>query len=237
MWKKTCANTLSKKNRCECSEGLCIAAPKYFHSVSQEPALSDRIKQMLLCVDKKRNKVMTTSPISYKSTVSRLKALKTEIEHLQLLLERAKVKLQTDFNMWWNQEASDVQVTDLTSLYIPMWQHIKLLLASYVSDISQEICHWILLCVYECVCFLNIVWVDMHVSLTLEASMALWPPLISITVGKIRRRQIHCKTFCRGSMDPDKRLESNWRTGQFVPVVQCLVRVSTEYMKTRIGKA
>ncbi|KAJ8289574.1 hypothetical protein GJAV_G00002830 [Gymnothorax javanicus] len=35
--------------------------------------------------------------ISYKNTFSRLKALKTEIEHLQLLLERAKVKVQKDF--------------------------------------------------------------------------------------------------------------------------------------------
>ncbi|XP_077587779.1 kinesin-like protein KIF6 [Stigmatopora nigra] len=35
--------------------------------------------------------------ISYKSTAGRLKALRTEIEHLQLLLERAKVKLRRDF--------------------------------------------------------------------------------------------------------------------------------------------
>ncbi|XP_057716165.1 kinesin-like protein KIF6 isoform X2 [Corythoichthys intestinalis] len=45
----------------------------------------------------------------YKSTAGRLKALRTEIEHLQLLLERAKVKLQRDFQKWWNEEASIVQ--------------------------------------------------------------------------------------------------------------------------------
>uniref|UniRef100_A0A673CBS2 Kinesin family member 6 n=1 Tax=Sphaeramia orbicularis TaxID=375764 RepID=A0A673CBS2_9TELE len=53
---------------------------------------------------------------AYKSTFGRLKALRTEIEHLQLLLERAKVKLQRDFHKWWSREASSVQVTDLTFL-------------------------------------------------------------------------------------------------------------------------
>ncbi|XP_053191178.1 kinesin-like protein KIF6 [Scomber japonicus] len=48
----------------------------------------------------------------YKSTVGRLKALRTEIEHLQLLLERAKVKLQKDFHKWWSQEASSTQEPD-----------------------------------------------------------------------------------------------------------------------------
>ncbi|XP_044230917.1 kinesin-like protein KIF6 [Thunnus albacares] len=48
----------------------------------------------------------------YKSTVGRLKALRTEIEHLQLLLERAKVKLQKDFHKWWSQEASSVQESE-----------------------------------------------------------------------------------------------------------------------------
>ncbi|XP_026209606.1 kinesin-like protein KIF6 isoform X2 [Anabas testudineus] len=45
---------------------------------------------------------------AYKTIIGRLKALRTEIEHLQLLLERAKVKLQKDFHKWWNQEASSV---------------------------------------------------------------------------------------------------------------------------------
>ncbi|KAM7403981.1 hypothetical protein PAMA_004411 [Pampus argenteus] len=58
---------------------------------------------------------------SYKSTVGRLKALRTEIEHLQLLLERAKVKLQKDFHKWWSLEASSMQVTDLTALYLPIY--------------------------------------------------------------------------------------------------------------------
>lgn len=61
--------------------------------------------------------------LSYKSTVGRLKALRTEIEHLQLLLERAKVKLQRDFQKWWSQESSSVQVTDLTFPCLSIWQH------------------------------------------------------------------------------------------------------------------
>ncbi|KAJ0008760.1 hypothetical protein NQD34_016175 [Periophthalmus magnuspinnatus] len=48
----------------------------------------------------------------YKSTIDRLKALRTEIEHLQLLLERAKVKLQRDFQKWWSEEASCVQKSE-----------------------------------------------------------------------------------------------------------------------------
>ncbi|KAM7376604.1 hypothetical protein PAMP_006327 [Pampus punctatissimus] len=55
------------------------------------------------------NLVLLISPVSYKSTVGRLKALRTEIEHLQLLLERAKVKLQKDFHKWWSLEASSMQ--------------------------------------------------------------------------------------------------------------------------------
>uniref|UniRef100_A0A3Q1JRE2 Kinesin motor domain-containing protein n=1 Tax=Anabas testudineus TaxID=64144 RepID=A0A3Q1JRE2_ANATE len=71
---------------------------------------------------------------AYKTIIGRLKALRTEIEHLQLLLERAKVKLQKDFHKWWNQEASSVQhvheapqqhsggedVSQLTSSSIPL---------------------------------------------------------------------------------------------------------------------
>uniref|UniRef100_A0A673X1F6 Kinesin-like protein n=1 Tax=Salmo trutta TaxID=8032 RepID=A0A673X1F6_SALTR len=50
---------------------------------------------------------------SYKSTFGHLKTLKMEIEHLQLLLEQSKVKLQRDFQDWWSQEAARLQVTSL----------------------------------------------------------------------------------------------------------------------------
>uniref|UniRef100_A0A8C2Z3V1 Kinesin family member 6 n=1 Tax=Cyclopterus lumpus TaxID=8103 RepID=A0A8C2Z3V1_CYCLU len=59
--------------------------------------------------------LLLLSPVSYKSNIGRLRELRTEIEHLQLLSERAKVKLQRDFQKWWSQESSSVQVSDLTS--------------------------------------------------------------------------------------------------------------------------
>ncbi|XP_075859500.1 kinesin-like protein KIF6 isoform X3 [Microcebus murinus] len=46
----------------------------------------------------------------YKTMFTRLKALKVEIEHLQLLMDKAKVKLQKEFEAWWAEEASNLQV-------------------------------------------------------------------------------------------------------------------------------
>ncbi|XP_071376202.1 kinesin-like protein KIF6 [Centroberyx affinis] len=57
-------------------------------------------------------KQMEEEKRTYKSTFGCLKALRTEIEHLQLLLERAKVKLQKDFQEWWSQEASSLQASE-----------------------------------------------------------------------------------------------------------------------------
>ncbi|XP_061480894.1 kinesin-like protein KIF6 isoform X8 [Rhineura floridana] len=47
--------------------------------------------------------------ISYKTMFTRLKGMKIEIEHLQLLMEKAKVKLQKDFEVWWSEEARNLQ--------------------------------------------------------------------------------------------------------------------------------
>uniref|UniRef100_A0A3B3Y9E0 Kinesin-like protein KIF6/9 C-terminal domain-containing protein n=1 Tax=Poecilia mexicana TaxID=48701 RepID=A0A3B3Y9E0_9TELE len=55
------------------------------------------------------------SLVSYNSNLGRLKALRTEIEHLQLLMDRVKVKIQKDFLKWWSQEALNLQVTGLFS--------------------------------------------------------------------------------------------------------------------------
>ncbi|XP_029800888.1 kinesin-like protein KIF6 isoform X2 [Suricata suricatta] len=46
----------------------------------------------------------------YKMMFTRLKALKVEIEHLQLLMDKAKVKLQKEFEAWWTEEATSLQV-------------------------------------------------------------------------------------------------------------------------------
>ncbi|NXI98718.1 KIF6 protein, partial [Psophia crepitans] len=46
---------------------------------------------------------------SYKTMFNRLKGLKVEIEHLQLLMEKVKMKLQKDFEVWWSEEATNLQ--------------------------------------------------------------------------------------------------------------------------------
>ncbi|NXM23055.1 KIF6 protein, partial [Ploceus nigricollis] len=46
---------------------------------------------------------------SYKTVYSRFKGLKVEIEHLQLLMEKVKMKLQKDFEIWWSEEAKKFQ--------------------------------------------------------------------------------------------------------------------------------
>ncbi|KAM6272190.1 kinesin-like protein KIF6 isoform 4-T4 [Spheniscus humboldti] len=45
----------------------------------------------------------------YKTMFNRLKGLKVEIEHLQLLMEKVKVKLQKDFEVWWSEESINLQ--------------------------------------------------------------------------------------------------------------------------------
>lgn len=46
---------------------------------------------------------------SYKAAVSKLRGLKGEIEHLQLLLEQGKRRLQQDFQQWLSMVASQQQ--------------------------------------------------------------------------------------------------------------------------------
>ncbi|XP_064564983.1 kinesin-like protein KIF6 [Zonotrichia leucophrys gambelii] len=46
---------------------------------------------------------------SYKAVYSRFKGLKVEIEHLQLLMEKVKMKVQKDFEVWWSEEAKKFQ--------------------------------------------------------------------------------------------------------------------------------
>uniref|UniRef100_A0A8C3SG48 Kinesin-like protein KIF6/9 C-terminal domain-containing protein n=1 Tax=Chelydra serpentina TaxID=8475 RepID=A0A8C3SG48_CHESE len=61
-------------------------------------------------VNEVRNKIS-----NYKTMFNRLKALKIEIEHLQLLMEKAKVKLQKDFEVWWSEETSNLGTPATTS--------------------------------------------------------------------------------------------------------------------------
>ncbi|XP_057876728.1 kinesin-like protein KIF6 [Melospiza georgiana] len=46
---------------------------------------------------------------SYKTVYSHFKGLKVEIEHLQLLMEKVKMKVQKDFEVWWSEEAKKFQ--------------------------------------------------------------------------------------------------------------------------------
>ncbi|TRZ17730.1 hypothetical protein HGM15179_009395 [Zosterops borbonicus] len=46
---------------------------------------------------------------SYETVYSRFKGLRVEIEHLQLLMEKVKMKLQKDFEVWWSEEAKKCQ--------------------------------------------------------------------------------------------------------------------------------
>ena len=42
---------------------------------------------------------------SYKHAFNQLKLLKTEIEHTQHLLEKSKLRMQKDFEMWWAKQS------------------------------------------------------------------------------------------------------------------------------------
>uniref|UniRef100_A0A8C5JAF7 Kinesin-like protein n=1 Tax=Junco hyemalis TaxID=40217 RepID=A0A8C5JAF7_JUNHY len=55
---------------------------------------------------------LSSSHISYKAVYSRFKGLKVEIEHLQLLMEKVKMKVQKDFEVWWSEEAKKFQETE-----------------------------------------------------------------------------------------------------------------------------
>ncbi|XP_069418729.1 kinesin-like protein KIF6 isoform X2 [Ovis canadensis] len=59
----------------------------------------------------------------YKTMFARLKALKVEIEHLQLLMDKAKVKLQKEFEAWWAKEATSLQ--QVSSPAVTPSNHVK----------------------------------------------------------------------------------------------------------------
>ncbi|XP_006860645.1 PREDICTED: kinesin-like protein KIF6 [Chrysochloris asiatica] len=69
----------------------------------------------------------------YKTAFTRLKALKVEIEHLQLLMEKAKVKLQKEFEAWWAQEATNLQAN---SPAVNSLNHMKL--SPQTPEFQQE---------------------------------------------------------------------------------------------------
>ncbi|XP_030413144.1 kinesin-like protein KIF6 isoform X3 [Gopherus evgoodei] len=97
-------------------------------SPSEELNESDSVEERLRAQIEEEKK-------SYKTMFNRLKGLKIEIEHLQLLMEKAKVKLQKDFEVWWSEEASNLQ--DQREK-LPMSNSASALKASFPSLESQQ---------------------------------------------------------------------------------------------------
>ncbi|XP_064014390.1 kinesin-like protein KIF6 [Pogoniulus pusillus] len=60
-------------------------------------------------VEEKLRTQMEEEKKCYKTMFDRLKGLKIETEHLQLLMDKCKTKLQKDFEVWWSQEAVNLQ--------------------------------------------------------------------------------------------------------------------------------
>ncbi|XP_027732377.1 kinesin-like protein KIF6 isoform X2 [Vombatus ursinus] len=76
-------------------------------------------------VEEKLRSKMEEEKKSYKKMFTHLKGLKVEIEHLQLLMEKAKVKLKKEFEVWWIEEAINLQKKSLpaNSLRTPESRH------------------------------------------------------------------------------------------------------------------
>uniref|UniRef100_A0A8B9P0Y6 Kinesin-like protein n=1 Tax=Apteryx owenii TaxID=8824 RepID=A0A8B9P0Y6_APTOW len=79
----------------------------------------NKISEIRLCSEIcwKTCNILSSSHISYKTMFNRLKGLKVEIEHLQLLMEKAKVKLQKDFELWWSEEATKLQSANILACF------------------------------------------------------------------------------------------------------------------------
>ncbi|KAK3576776.1 hypothetical protein CHS0354_014591 [Potamilus streckersoni] len=60
-------------------------------------------------VEQQLRKEMEAEKSRYKESFNKLRNLKTEIEHLQHLLEKSRVKLLKDFELWWTEQASQLQ--------------------------------------------------------------------------------------------------------------------------------
>ncbi|EFB17423.1 hypothetical protein PANDA_016212 [Ailuropoda melanoleuca] len=73
-------------------------------------------------LEEKLRSQLEEEKIRYKQMFMRLKALKVEIEHLQLLMDKAKVKLQKEFEAWWAEEATSLQVN---SPAVNSFNHVK----------------------------------------------------------------------------------------------------------------
>ncbi|XP_075004025.1 kinesin-like protein KIF6 [Calonectris borealis] len=91
---------------------------------SEEPNTLDPVEEKLRMQIEEEKK-------SYKTMFNRLKGLKVEIEHLQLLMEKVKMKLQKDFEVWWSEEqekpemVSSPNTTTVYPQFIRSSQHLS----------------------------------------------------------------------------------------------------------------
>uniref|UniRef100_A0A8V5FYB4 Kinesin-like protein KIF6/9 C-terminal domain-containing protein n=1 Tax=Melopsittacus undulatus TaxID=13146 RepID=A0A8V5FYB4_MELUD len=83
--------------------------------------------------------ILSSSHISYRTMFSHLKGLKVEIEHLQLLMGKAKMKLQKDFEVWWSEEARNLQRSPRSLLFSRLNSPNFLSLSSYGRFWSMNI--------------------------------------------------------------------------------------------------
>uniref|UniRef100_A0A672USH5 Kinesin-like protein n=1 Tax=Strigops habroptila TaxID=2489341 RepID=A0A672USH5_STRHB len=67
------------------------------------------LTSVYLLADEISCNTLSSSHISYRTMFNHLKGLKVEIEHLQLLMGKVKMKLQKDFEVWWSEEARNLQ--------------------------------------------------------------------------------------------------------------------------------
>lgn len=68
----------------------------------------------------------------YKESFGRLRTLKTEIEHLQHLLEKSKVKLMKDFEIWFAEQAVLNQVHVYTGKCMILLKMVNSLMPKYL---------------------------------------------------------------------------------------------------------
>ncbi|XP_065061437.1 kinesin-like protein KIF6 [Rhopilema esculentum] len=60
----------------------------------------------------KLRELLNREKATYKDAFTKLKNLKTEIEHLQHLLEKSKVQMQKDFEIWWTDASKNAIFID-----------------------------------------------------------------------------------------------------------------------------
>ena len=80
-------------------------------SGDQDPNSIDEVEQSL-------RHQMEEEKSNYKETFNDLRTLKTEIEHLQHFLEKSRLQLQKDFELWWAEQAANVQVRKCCAVYL-----------------------------------------------------------------------------------------------------------------------